>query len=306
MPDVTVYVQAEPADLPSWLALARRLEAAGFSGLVMGDHPGSGTSPMPALGAAAAVTSGLQLGTCVVQAGVREAMHVAADAATLDLLAPGRVVLGIGAGHTPREWADIGGERPSPRERAERLAEFAEAVSRLLRGETVTLDGRHVALHDARLEGLPASGRVRLSVGGGNPVILRTAARYGDVVSLSGLGRTLPDGHHHEVRWTRADLHRTLQLVRDEARQAGTGPVIEALVQAVRVTDDRDEAIRELTARIPGASAEDIARTPFLLAGTHEEMAAQLLAQADELGITSYVVREPAVPELERVLALIR
>jgi hypothetical protein len=34
-------------------------------------------------------------------------------------------------------------------------------------------------------------------------------------------------------------------------------------------------------------------------------MAAQLLAQADEFGITSYVVREPDVPHIERVLALL-
>jgi alkanesulfonate monooxygenase SsuD/methylene tetrahydromethanopterin reductase-like flavin-dependent oxidoreductase (luciferase family) len=34
----------------------------------MGDHPGSGAAPMPALGAAAAVTSNLELGTCVMQA----------------------------------------------------------------------------------------------------------------------------------------------------------------------------------------------------------------------------------------------
>jgi probable F420-dependent oxidoreductase len=305
VPDIAVYVQAEPTDLPSWLALARRLENAGFSGLLMGDHPGSGNSPMPALGAAAAVTQTLELGTCVVQAGVREPMHVAADAATLDLLAPGRVVLGIGAGHTPREWADIGRQRPAPRQRAERLAEFAEAVSRLLRGETVTLDGRHLALHHSALDGLPAGGRVRLSVGGGHPLILRAAARLADVVELSGLGRTLPDGHQHEVRWTEADLRSKLELVRDEARQAGTRPVIEVLIQAVRLTADRTAAIDELSARLPTASAADIARTPFVLAGSHEQMAGQLLAQAAEFGITSYVVREPAVPDLERVLALI-
>ncbi len=54
--DISVSVQAEPADLDSWLALARRLEAAGFAALLMGDHPGNGASPWPALGAAAAVT----------------------------------------------------------------------------------------------------------------------------------------------------------------------------------------------------------------------------------------------------------
>ena len=306
VPDIAVYAQAAPTDLTSWLALARRLENAGFRGLLMGDHPGSGASPMPALGAAAAVTRTLELGTCVVQAGVREPMHVAADAATLDLLAPGRVMLGIGAGHTPREWEDIGSQRPPARQRAERLAEFAVAVSALLRGETVTAGGRHVALRDSLLDDLPAGGRVSLSIGGGHPLILRTAARHADVVELSGLGRTLEDGHHHEVRWAQQDLRSKLQLVRDEARQAGKRPVIEVLVQVVSVTDDRAAAIEELTGRLPGASAEDVASTPYVLAGSHEQMAAQILAQAGELGITSYVVREPAVPALERVLALLR
>jgi len=115
VPEIAVSVQAEPTDLGSWLTLARRLESAGFHGLLLGDHPGSGASPWPALGSAAAVTSTLMLGSYVVQAGVREPVHVAADAATLDLLAPGRVRLGIGAGHTPREWENLGRRRPAPR-----------------------------------------------------------------------------------------------------------------------------------------------------------------------------------------------
>ena len=45
--DVVAGVQAEPTDLRSWLALARRVESAGFSSLLMGDHPGSGVSPWP-------------------------------------------------------------------------------------------------------------------------------------------------------------------------------------------------------------------------------------------------------------------
>ena len=305
MPRITISVQAEPADLRSWLALAERLEHAGFHGLLIGDHPGSGASPWPALGCAAAVTETLKLGTCVVQAGVREPMHVAADAATLDILAPGRVILGVGAGHTPREWADVGQSRPGPRQRAERLAEYVTAVAALLKGEPVTLDGRYLTLRDSVLDGLPANGRVRLAVGGGNPLVLRAAARHADIVGLSGLGRTLPDGHHHHVRWSQADLHRQLRLVRDEAQRAARSPVMEALVQVVRVTDDRAGAIAELSAAIPGATAGDFSRTPFLLIGTHEQIAGQILAQAEDLGITSYVIREAAVPDIERVLALI-
>jgi probable F420-dependent oxidoreductase len=307
-PQISVSVQAEPGDLESWLALARHLEAAGFAALLMGDHPGAGASPWPALGCAAAVTRTLRLGTCVVQAGVREPMHVAADAATLNLLAPGRVILGIGAGHTPREWADIGRERPSPAERAGRLAEFAEAVAGLLAGDSVTLDGPYLAARAGRLDGvLAGAAPVRLVIGGGHPRLLRAAARRADVVGLAGLGRTLPDGHQHEVRWSAADLRGQLDLIRTEARRAGRGvPAVEALVQVVRVTDDRDAALAEVGAEIPSASAEDLDRTPFLLIGSLDQLAAQLRRQAGELGITSYVVREPGVPDLERVLARLR
>src|SRR5262249_44715345 len=159
--------------------------------------------------------------------------------------------------------------------------------------------GSYLTLRDSVLDGLPARSRIRLAVGGGHPIVLRAAARHADIVGLSGLGRTLPDGHHHEVRWSQADLRPQLQLVRDAAQQASRSPVIEALVQLVRVTDDRAGAVAELSATIPGATAEDVSRTPFVLIGTHEQMAGQMLAQAEELGITSYVVREPAVPDIE-------
>ena len=126
-------------------------------------------------------------------------------------------------------------------------------------------------------------------------------------MGLAGLGRTLPDGHQHEVRWSAADLRGQLDLIRAEASRAGRGaPGLEALVQVVRVTDDRDAALAEVGAEIPSASAEDLDRTPFLLIGSYEQLAAQLRRQAGELGITSYVVREPAVPDLERVLPLLR
>jgi alkanesulfonate monooxygenase SsuD/methylene tetrahydromethanopterin reductase-like flavin-dependent oxidoreductase (luciferase family) len=76
-------------------------------------------------------------------------------------------------------------------------------------------------------------------------------------------------------------------------------------VQSVTVTEDRASSLNEISGSILGASAEDVARTPFLLVGTYEQMAAQLLGQAEELGISSYVVRETAVPQIEHVLTLL-
>jgi alkanesulfonate monooxygenase SsuD/methylene tetrahydromethanopterin reductase-like flavin-dependent oxidoreductase (luciferase family) len=128
------------------------------------------------------------------------------------------VLLGLGTGHTPQEWHDIGRERPSPADRARRLVDSVEVVSRLLHGETVTVTGRHVSANGAGLSGLPVgAGRVALVVGGGHPDVLAVAAARADVVALSGLGRTLPDGHHHEVRWSEQHLRTQPQLIRASA-----------------------------------------------------------------------------------------
>lgn len=307
MVGIRVGVQAEPRDGRSWLDLARQVEALGFDALLMGDHPGSGASPWPALGAAAAVTSRLRVGTYVLQCGVREPVHIAADAASLDGLAPGRVVLGLGAGHTPVEWEDVGRRRPGAADRVTRLAEVLEVVVRLLAGESVTLQGRHVQVHGARLANLPVGSDVTVLVGGGNPDLLRLAAQRADVIALSGLGRTLPDGHRHEVRWTEADLQRQLGLVRDAVAAAGRAPVLDALVQRAVVTDDRRPVLQEIARELVASSVttEDLAVTPHLLVGTHEEMAEQLVRQAQCWGFTRYVVREPAVPDVAPVLALL-
>jgi probable F420-dependent oxidoreductase len=302
MTDIEFSVQGRLRDRDSWVALARRVEADGYRTLYVADHPGYGSSPWVALAAAAAVTETLRLGTYVVQGGVREPAQVAADAVALSVLAPGRVTLGLGAGHNPAEWHQIGRERPSPADRAGRLVEFLEVAARLLQGETVSFDGRYLSLRDAGIAG--ADGSIRLLVGGGNPVLLRAAARRADVVALSGLGRTRADGRDHDVRWSRQDLERQLGIVRAEAAEHGREPVLDALVQMVRVTGDRHAALAELAAELE-APVEDLATAPFLLIGTHEQMAAQLRRQADQFGITSYVVRESGLDDVSRVRALL-
>ena len=50
-------------------------------------------------------------------------------------------------------------------------------------------------------------------------------------------------------------------------------------MQVVDVTGNRTGAIDDLSTKIAGATTEDLARTPFLLIGSHEEMAAQMLGE---------------------------
>lgn len=302
MSSIRFSVQSWPQSRDAWLSFARRAEAGGFEALLVPDHPGNGPTPWPALGAAAAVTSTLKLGTYVLQTGLRDPIQAAADAATLDVLAPGRVRLGLGAGHTFQEWGALGAERPPGRDRAGRLIEFVDAVSGLLAGQTVNLEGTYLHLVDARLDELPVEGPVQLVVGGSHPRILAAAARHADVVALSGLGRTLSDGHRHEIRWTDNALDAQLDVVHRAAAGAAKSPKVEVLVQSVTLTDDRARALQELSGRLPGVSVADLETTPFVLIGTLGQMEEQVLRHAQERGITHYAVREPDVPVIEQLI----
>jgi hypothetical protein len=59
-----------------------------------------------------------------------------------------------------------------------------------------------------------------------------------DIVESSGLGRTLPDGHFHETRWSATDIDRVPGIVVEAAAHAGREPVLGAVVQHLEVTDD--------------------------------------------------------------------
>jgi alkanesulfonate monooxygenase SsuD/methylene tetrahydromethanopterin reductase-like flavin-dependent oxidoreductase (luciferase family) len=236
---IELSVQASPTDQRSWVGLARRCESVGCRALLVGDHPGSGPSPFVALAAAASVTSTLRLGSYVINAGVRDPLLLAGDVATLDVVSDGRAELGIGAGHTPAEWAMTGRTRPPPAGRIEHLIWMTTVVGDLLAGRSVPADAAG-GLIDAQLTGpRPVQHPVPVLVGGANPALLRWGGGHAEAVGLSGLGRTLADGHTHTVSWSAAQLDTQVGLVRHAAAQAGMRtPALEALVQHVEITDD--------------------------------------------------------------------
>jgi probable F420-dependent oxidoreductase len=295
--DIRVSVQAAPRDRTSWLDLARAVEVGGFHALHAADHPGSSPAPFVALSAAAAVTERIELGTCVVNAGVWEPLALASTVATLDLVSDGRAVLGVGAGHTPQEWTSTGRSFPAAGDRVSRMIELVEATSRLLAGGTTSYAGEHFTLADAVLDGpRPVRDPIPLLVGGNGRRVLRFAARNADIVGITGLGRMLADGHRHEVDWSPAALQETIRMI-SAATGLGRPPEMEALVQAVIVTEDTSASARDLTEYIPGASIDDLLSAPFVWIGTVDEIAAKLRRTQETLGISRYVVRPPAMTD---------
>ena len=290
----TFSLQALPANATEWLDTARRAEAAGFDTLYTADHPGSCASPYVALAAAAAVTSTIKLGAYVGNAGVREPILLASDVATLDVVSGGRSVLGLGAGHTPAEWAAVGRTRPDVTARIDRCIAVADATRRLLAGEEVTVDRPELTVTAARLtEPRPVQDRVPLIIGGGNRRLLAWAREHADVIGLSGLGRTLPDGHAHSARWRLDQI--------DEQVSALAGRQMEALVQHVEITGDAEAALAD-TARRTGLPVDELRQVPYLLVGTEDEIVASIREHERRWGITRYAVRRPALDALTDVL----
>jgi probable F420-dependent oxidoreductase len=279
------------ADDPKEVAVeARRAEELGFDTVLVADHVGSDWSPLLCLGAAAAATTTVRLGTFVLNAGLHHPLLLARDVATLDHLSGGRVELGLGAGHTPAEFAAAGVPFASARVRKARLAEFVEIIRDLVDGKTVDHRSEHFVLASASTE-RAAQNRLPILVGGSGAALLTHAARHADIVGFTGLGRTLPDGHRHAARFQPAVLDAEVELVR---RVAGARPVeLNVLVQSVQVTDDRVAAAAALAERIEDLTVEDALATPFLALGTHDEIAEHFRLAHERWSISYFVVREP-------------
>lgn len=295
-------VQGGPRDHASWLALAKEVEASGFDGLYVADHPGLASAPFVALAAAAAVTERIQLGTCVLNAGMWSPMELAIEVATLDLVSGGRAVLGMGAGHTPREWTAIGRPYPSASERVDRMIELTTATVALLRGEPVSHSGEHFTLDEAALtHPRPVRSPVPLSVGGNGQRVLRFGGEHADVVGVTGLGRTLDDGHSHAVDWSPAAIRRTVDTVQSSAAATGRSPQIEALVQHIEITEDAERAAAQLLDGVPGATADDLLAAPFVWIGTADEIRDRLRSHQNDLGIDRYMVRAHALADVRLI-----
>ncbi len=289
------------ADDPAQVAdEARRAEALGFDVVLVADHVGSDWSPLLSLARAAEATTTLRLGTFVLNAGLHHPLMLAREVATLDHLSGGRVELGLGAGHTPAEFAAAGVQFLPAKERKTRLAEFVEIIRALLDGETVDHHGPHFDLTGAST-GRSQQERLPILVGGSGPALLTHAAEHADIVGFTGLGRTLPDGHRHAARFQPPVLDEEVAIVRHAARDRAVE--LNVLVQRVEITDDRPAAAATIADRVEDLTVDDALATPFLALGTHEEIAEHLRSAEQRWGISYFVVREADdfAPVIERL-----
>jgi probable F420-dependent oxidoreductase len=181
LPTREAIMSGRPETAPL-LAMAERAEAAGFDSAWIGDSITARPrhEPLTLMAAVAARTRRLQIGTAVLLPGLRNPVVLAHVVGTLDRIAEGRIILGVGiAADMPairKEYAHVG--VPFER-RVGRMLEALEICRALWTRDHVSFSGKHFTIEDAGVEPKPhRPGGPPIWIGGSGPTALREAARF--------------------------------------------------------------------------------------------------------------------------------
>jgi coenzyme F420-dependent glucose-6-phosphate dehydrogenase len=213
---------------------ARLAEDLGFDIVLTSDHfqpwrhtGGHSPSALAWLGAVGEATARVTLGTSVLTPTLRYNPSVVAQAfATLGVLYPGRVLLGVGSGEAMNETPATDQDWPGVRERRERLAESIELIRRLWTEERVDFAGTYYRTRKATVYDRPDT-PVPVYLAASGPLAARLAGRLGD-------GFICTSGKAPELYGTLSDA------VDQGARDAGRNPSAVRRMIEVKVSYRRD------------------------------------------------------------------
>jgi alkanesulfonate monooxygenase SsuD/methylene tetrahydromethanopterin reductase-like flavin-dependent oxidoreductase (luciferase family) len=177
---------AQLASLDNWSAyldMVQLAEELGFDSYWMYDHPMLGADCWTVLSAVAATTSRLRLGSLTSCIYYRPPALLARIAADVDRVSAGRLVLGLGIGDAPDEFAQQGIPFRPVRERQQALEDAIRVVLGLWREQPFTYQGPHFQVQGGTGAPVPVQRpHVPLLIaGGGERVTLRQVAQFADV-----------------------------------------------------------------------------------------------------------------------------
>jgi alkanesulfonate monooxygenase SsuD/methylene tetrahydromethanopterin reductase-like flavin-dependent oxidoreductase (luciferase family) len=172
-----------PRALEYALRQVRAAREVGFDGIFASHHYALGTTegmfqPIPLLARLAAEAEGMTLGTAVFLLSMHNPVEVAELTATLDIIAGGRFVLGVGQGYRDVEFASFGIPKSS---RGGRMEEAVKVIRKLWAEDNVTWEGRYFPLKDVTINPKPVQQPgPPIWVGGDTLQGAARAARIGD------------------------------------------------------------------------------------------------------------------------------
>jgi alkanesulfonate monooxygenase SsuD/methylene tetrahydromethanopterin reductase-like flavin-dependent oxidoreductase (luciferase family) len=236
------------------------------------------------LTAVGALVPRLRLVSMVSPVTIHHPVVLAKRAATLDLIAPGRVVLGLGAGWQVNEHQGYGFDLPSASERVDRFAEAIEAIRLLFTQDRADLSGQYYNLRDATF--VPRPDNVQLMVGTSGARMMRLTAQFGD---------------HWNTWGSPAQIRVRTAAFMKACDEVGRDPsTIERSAQAMIYLTDSDARRDKLRARLPpGNTMVGSANELIEMMGTYVELG------VDEFAIDDFTLGNDAAARrdaLDRLL----
>jgi len=270
---------------------------------------------MSLLGRIAAEAGSMRIGTNIFLLPIHNPVYVAEQVATLDVIAGGRFIFGVGLGYRPEEFDAFGVEMKT---RVPRFLEALEIARRLWTEAEVTYDGRHFRLEHAVLTLKPVQ-RPHPPVwiaASGDPAVER-AAKHGDAWLINP---------HASL----STLERQMELYRRALAEVGRPfPSDAPILKEFRIADSRRAALEEskpylqpkyrayadwgLDKPMPKGESlsvpfDDLARDRFIV-GTHDECRADIDRHTRLLGVNHFIFRvqwpgmpqEDAMKQIQRI-----
>ena len=277
----------QPANADRILRMAERVEAAGLDSVWVGDSlvAKPRLEPLAALGAIAARTSRVRLGTAVLLPALRHPVLLAQTMATVDLISGGRLIIGAGVGgafndEQRGEWKAAGVD---PTRRARRFEEIVEIVKGLGPGEPYDFKGRHFDFDAVTM-------RPSTTQPGGIPVLMATHYRAGRPAQIDRAAR-LSDGII-AISDTPDEFSQVIAQVEAKAAELGRDPAHfdQTFYLTVNVDSDLDRGGRDAEDFLTAYYGAEIWGTRWGPFGGTERVAERMAEYADA-GARTLVVR---------------
>jgi alkanesulfonate monooxygenase SsuD/methylene tetrahydromethanopterin reductase-like flavin-dependent oxidoreductase (luciferase family) len=293
-----------PVDARSWDAsadLAVWADQHGFDSVWLPEghlRPGATASPIVALGALAAITKHVRLGTTSLLISIHDPLRMAAEVATLDQLSNGRAILGVGRGFEPAMFKAFGID---PRDKRDRFDEALDAILAAWNTIGAATDAVFATLQPVQQPHPP------IWVAAFGPKGLAQAARRGlpylasPIESLATLAKNFGD---HAAQLPAAVAAQSLPVaVMRTVHVAADGAA------ARRVRDGAEAEFAAMAARARGAIAARAsgAAEDRVIIGEIGEVAERIAQYREALGMDHLVVRSASrIDDGERRASLAR